>query len=357
MSSRHVPERRKKLGRVVQTETEECIDQTAGTRSADYLGFLVEAEMRAADPDEYLDMDDSDVDDFEIIPGKNAAVLTCAGVHLEDNLMSPSAKRACKITPPVCRIPTQPDIEMGTVSLPVPEDAMEVDFDAGVEPALVRRGAKRVSAMWKERADQTNMEVCPDTAGEYCDCDAVETLGWYATVGGIRTEQEFEMFRWRHEYEKSSMQTVISTTTSHRAKRNEAQLRVVTHEYADAMRVPEHYASTLCTRTMRAVISSVMSKCRTRQLESCDALSAFFHAWLKRRVQMKSPKDPRLSNGWRWQLARAFFPLIPGVSTQWMPGSARMATNARCVENLEGLSEIKGRSQVPEPVAVGSAVC
>ena len=37
VSSRRVPERRKKLGRVYQTETEECIDQTAGTRSADYL--------------------------------------------------------------------------------------------------------------------------------------------------------------------------------------------------------------------------------------------------------------------------------------------------------------------------------
>ena len=130
--------------------------------------------------------------------------------------------------------------------------------------------------MWEERADQTDMEVCPDTAGECCDCDAVETLSWYATVGGIRTEQECEMFRWRHEYEKSSMQTVISTTTSHRAKRDEAQLRVVTHEYVDAMRVPEHYASTLRTRTLQSVISRVMSKCRTRQLESCDTLSAFF---------------------------------------------------------------------------------
>ena len=47
--------RRKMLGRVVQTETEECIGQTAGTRSADYLRFLAEAEMRVADPDEYLD--------------------------------------------------------------------------------------------------------------------------------------------------------------------------------------------------------------------------------------------------------------------------------------------------------------
>ena len=85
--------------------------------------------MRAADPDEHLDMDDSDVNDFEAVPGRNAAVSTCAGVHLEDNPMSPSAKRAYEIPPPVCRIPTQPDIEIGTVPLLVPEDAMEVDFD------------------------------------------------------------------------------------------------------------------------------------------------------------------------------------------------------------------------------------
>ena len=188
--------------------------------------------------------------------------------------------------------------------------------------------------MWEERADQTDMEVCPDTAGEYCDCDAVETLSWYATVGGIRTEQECEMFRWRHEYGKSSMQTVISMTTSHRAKRDEAQLRVVTNEYADAMRVP--------ARTMQSLISRVMSKCRTRQLELCDTLSAFFHGWLERGVRMKPPKDPRLSDGWRWQLARALFPLSPGVSTQWLPGCARMATYTRCVENLAGLSEVKG---------------
>ena len=96
VSSRRVSGRRKKLGRVVQTETEKCIDQTAGTRSTDYLRFLAEAEMKAADPDEYLDS---------------------AGAHLEDNPMSPSAKRACKSPPPVSRIPTQPDTEMGTVSL------------------------------------------------------------------------------------------------------------------------------------------------------------------------------------------------------------------------------------------------
>ena len=282
-------------------------------------------------------MDDSDVEDFEAVLDRNAAVLTCPRVHLEDNSMSSSAKGACEIPPPVSRIPTQPDIEMGTVSLLVPEDAVEVDFDAGVEPALVRRGAKRASAMWEERTDQTDMEVCPDTAGECCDRDAVETLSWYATVGGIRTEQECEMFRRRHEYEMSSMQAVMSTTTSHKAKKDEAQPRVVTHQCAD-----EHYASTLRTRTVQPVISRMMSKCRTRQLEACDTLSAFFHACLERGVRTMPPKDPRLSDGWRWQLARALFPLSPGVCTQWLPGGVHMATDARCVENLAGLSEVKG---------------
>ena len=52
---------------------------------------------------------------------------------------------------------------------------------------------------------------------------------------------------------------------------------------------------------------------------------------------MKPPKDPRLRDGWRWQLARALFPLSPGVSTQF-----HMATDARCAENPTGLSEVKG---------------
>ena len=88
------------------------------------------------------------------------------------------------------------------------------------------------------------------------------------------------MFRRRLEYEKSSMQTVISTTTSHKAKRYEAQLRVVTHEYADAMRVPEHHASTPRTRTLQSIISRMMSKCRTRQLESCDSKRSQIERWL-----------------------------------------------------------------------------
>ena len=66
------------------------------------------------------------------------------------------------------------------------------------------------------------------TTSECCNRDAVETLSWHATVGGIKTEQiqvqECEMFRRCHKYEKSSMQTVISTTAFHKAKRGETQL-------------------------------------------------------------------------------------------------------------------------------------
>ena len=101
VSSRRLSERREKLGRVVQTETVLCVDQTDGTRSADYLRFLAEAEMRAVDPDEYLDMDDSDADDFEVIPGTNAAVLTClrgasggqSGVFVSKEKLAPSLLR------------------------------------------------------------------------------------------------------------------------------------------------------------------------------------------------------------------------------------------------------------------------
>ena len=110
----------------------------------------------------------------------------------------------------------------------------------------------------------------------------------------------------------------VTSTKSHPSKqssarlrptrRAEAQLRVDTHEYADAMRVPEYYASTPRTRTVQSVFSRMKSKCRTRPFESCDSLFAFFHAWLDGGVRMKAPKDPGLSDGWRWELARAFFP-------------------------------------------------
>ena len=183
---------------------------------------------------------------------------------------------------------------------------------------LVRRGTRRASSMREERADQTNMEVCPDTTGECCNRDAVETLSWHATIGGIKTGQiqvqEYEMFRWCDKYGNSSMQRLISTTTSHKTKRDETQPRIVTLEYADAMCAPEQNASTLRTRALRSVISRMMSKCRTRQLESCDTLSAFFHACLERVVWVKPPKDPRLSDGRCQHPAKALPLLSPGVS-------------------------------------------
>ena len=225
---------------------------------------------------------------FSCPPDRDAAVLSGPRVRQKDNPMSLSAERTRAIPHPMSPILPQPDVESGMVPVPMPEDAMEVDLDTGVVPAPTRRGAKRTSSI------------------ECCDCDAVEILGLHATVGGIRTEQkrmqECEIFRWRHGYEKSSMQTVLSTTTSHEAKRDETQPRVVTHEYADATCAPEHYASTLRTRALRSMISRMMSKCRTRQHEPCDTLSVFFHAWLERGVWAEP------SERWRWQLARALLP-------------------------------------------------
>ena len=98
VSSRRVSQRRKKLGRVVQPETVRRVDQTAGARSADCLSSLAEAEMKAVDPDQCLDMVDSDADEFEVVPDRDAAVLTGPRVHLEDNPMSSSAKKACAMS-------------------------------------------------------------------------------------------------------------------------------------------------------------------------------------------------------------------------------------------------------------------
>ena len=128
---------------------------------------------------------------------------------------------------------------------------MEVDLDVGVGPASARRDAKRANSMWEQRADQVDMEVCLDSTGECCECDAGEVLNRNATVAGIRSQptqmQECEVSKRRRKYEESSIETVISTTTSHKAKRDEAQPRVVTHEYADAMRAPEHCANAIRT--------------------------------------------------------------------------------------------------------------
>ena len=45
---------------------------------------------------------------------------------------------------PSSGVPTQSDIEMGTVPLPA-EDTMEVDFDAEVEPSVGAEGVQRES--------------------------------------------------------------------------------------------------------------------------------------------------------------------------------------------------------------------
>ena len=135
---------------------------------------------------------------------------------------------------------------------------------------------RETSSTWKDCADKINMEVCLDALGKCRRCDDDEVL---ATVAGVRSEptqmQECEVFKWRRGYKRSSRETVISTIMSHKAKRDEAQPRIVTSECADAMRVSEHYTSTPCTRTKRLMINIMMSKCRTRQQESCDTLSAF----------------------------------------------------------------------------------
>ena len=65
------------------------------------------------------------------------------------------------------------------------------------------------------------MEVCLDTTGECRRCDADDVL---ATVARVRSEptqmQECEVFKWRRRYKRSSMETVVSTRMSHKAKRD-----------------------------------------------------------------------------------------------------------------------------------------
>ena len=137
------------------------------------------------------------------------------------------------------------------------------------------------------------------------------------------------------------METVVSTRKSHKAKRDEAQPRIVTGECADAMRVSEHYASTPCTRTQRLTINRMVSKCRTRQPESCDTLSAFLHDWLERGVWAEPPTDLRLNDGRCWLLVKALLLMIPGASVTWSSGSVHMMTDAKRVDNLAGLYEFK----------------
>ena len=73
--------------------------------------------------------------------------------------MSSSAKRACEIPPLVSRILTQPDIEMGAVPLPMLEDVMEVDFDAGLgRNVLIRPTWKYVQTLLVSAATVTQLK-------------------------------------------------------------------------------------------------------------------------------------------------------------------------------------------------------
>ena len=96
----------------------------------------------------------------------------------------------------------------------------------------------------------------------------------------------------------------------------------------DAVRVSEHYASTPCTRTQRLTINRIVSKCRTRQPESCNTLSAFLHDWLERGAWTEPPTDLRLNDGRCW-LPKAPLLLSPGASVRWSSGSTHMTTGAK----------------------------
>ena len=229
----------------------------------------------------------------------------------------------------------------------MPEDAMEAQPDVEMGTELVRSGTKKAGSTWEDCADKINTEACLNTAGECRRCDADEVLATVAGVGSEPTQmQECEVFKWRRRSKRSSMETVISTRMPHEVKRNKAQSRIMVPECADAMRVSEHYASTPCTRTQRLMIHSMMSGCRTRQPESYDTLSAVLHDWLERGVETEPPTDPRLNDGWCWQPVRAFLLLSPGASVRCSSGSVHMMTDAKHVENLAGLPEVK--SLMPE---------
>ena len=88
--SRRVSERRKKLGRAAPPETVQRVHQTVGTtRNADCLSFLAEAEMKAVDTDQCLNMDDSDADDFEVIPDRGMTQMpTISRSSLTETLLS-----------------------------------------------------------------------------------------------------------------------------------------------------------------------------------------------------------------------------------------------------------------------------
>ena len=175
--SRHASERRKKLGRGAQPEMMQRVHQTTGTnRSADYLSFLAEAERRAVDSDQCLDMDDSDVDDFGVIPDRDAAVLSGPRVHLEDNPTSSSAvrERETELAQSLIRCPESYHslmLKWGRCRCRCQKMRWRWTQTLRVVPASVRRVQREPVRLWAERADQTDMEVCSDTTDECCDCD------------------------------------------------------------------------------------------------------------------------------------------------------------------------------------------
>ena len=70
----------------------------------------------------------------------------------------------------------------------------------------------------------------------------------------------------------------------------------------------EHHAGTPPTCALKLVISRMVSKSRTRQLASHDVSVAFFHAWLERGVWYSpSPKELRLSDDWLWHVVKALW--------------------------------------------------
>ena len=146
----------------------------------------------------------------------------------EDNPSSSSAKRAHTPPLPLSQILPQPDVEMGTVPVPVPEDAVEVN------------------ALCEEPVDPPHMEAFYDAAsydhytGEILDRDA--TL---AGIGGELTQmQEFGVFEWKRKCQKPPNEKVISTKMFHKAKRDEVGSSVVAREYANEVFAPEHHAGT-----------------------------------------------------------------------------------------------------------------
>ena len=127
----------------------------------------------------------------------------------EDNPMSSSAKRAHTKKKELSQTLPQPDVEMGTASVPVPvpEDAMEVN------------------AFCEETVDPPDMEAFFEAAGEIHDHYTGEILDRDATIVGIRAEltqmQEFGVFERKRKSEKPPNEKVISTKMFHKAKGDE----------------------------------------------------------------------------------------------------------------------------------------